>query len=466
MTSLSKRLVMVLLAIHAVLLPALFFALSAAVRQNMVDAFIDDARVQGRLIADNLELDKHESDNTLIAQLDSAMLAGRIVHASIGRGDDELESSLMSNDDLARFEEDFEFGDHGDGTYYLALPIVTGEAMAILHLGFDETQTQAYFEDVQRWIIVVLVVYLFGVLVASMVISQAMTRSLRWLQKASHSVALGDYDKQLQTDSKLVEIHDLTRDLEQMRSNLVKVNNRLRHAQRLESLGTLAGGVAHEFNNVLQPMLLYTDLALEDLPPDSPIAEQIRSVKDLAGRARGLSHQILTFGRIGADVEREVVNIAPVVQEAIAMIRALIPATVYLSTNIRQSAGKVRCNPAEIQQLVVNLCNNSLKALSTGDGHIRVSISPEVVSKDMAARYVHLDAGDYAVLRVSDTGCGMDEETLQRVYEPFFTTQEVGQGTGLGLSVVHGIVRRHEGEIILTSEPGKGTTFRVFLPRA
>jgi signal transduction histidine kinase len=464
LTTLSTRLVLIVLLIHAVLLPVLFLALSAVVKQNMADSFIDAVRTQGRLLADGLELELDKPQSILVAHLDSATLRGRIVHASLRHGDIEMSSSLMTEDDLDLFDEDFEFGEHDDQTYYLSLPIISATDMAVLHLGFDESLTQGNFENVQRSIVMTLLAYLLIVVIAMISLSVNMTRPLRWLQRASHTIASGEYDKKLETDSKLLEIHDLARDLEHMRSNLVKVSARLRHAQRLESLGTLAGGVAHEFNNVLQPLLLYTELALEDLPAGSPTIAHMERVLELAHRAKGLSQQILTFGRIGDEVEFEELPIAPVVEEAITMIRALLPATVDIRAEIDVEAAMVRCDPAQIQQLVVNLCNNAFQALTTGNAHIGISLTRQSVAPSLASRHPHLEAKEYVVLEVSDSGHGMDAETIERVYEPFFTTQMIGDGTGLGLSVVHGIVRRHDGEILLTSEVGKGTRFRIYLP--
>jgi signal transduction histidine kinase len=125
----------------------------------------------------------------------------------------------------------------------------------------------------------------------------------------------------------------------------------------------------------------------------------------------------------------------------------------------------VRCDPAQIQQLVVNLCNNAFQALTTADAHISVSLMRNMVDANQAARHPNLHAGEYVVLDVTDTGRGMDAEAVERIYEPFYTTQEIGEGTGLGLSVVHGIVRRHDGEILLNSKLDEGTSFRIYLPR-
>ena len=145
------------------------------------------------------------------------------------------------------------------------------------------------------------------------------------------------------------------------------------------------------------------------------------------------------------------------------MIRALMPATVDIRTDVQGIAGKVVCNPGQIQQLIVNLCNNAFQALN-GGGHIRISLYSEVVDATLAKTYSNLHPGPYAIIEVADTGRGMDQETASRIFEPFFTTQDVGQGTGLGLSVVHGTVTRHGGEVLLDSEPGEGSRFRVYLP--
>jgi len=487
LTTLSGRLVLVVLLSHAVLLPALFLVLSSVVRQSMTDVFVDDARAQARMLADILELDPSEPHRSEVGQLDGAILGGRIVHATLLKGDVEILSSLMTDADAARFNEDFEFGEHDDSTYYLSLPVVAENGVANLRLGFDESFTQSNFESVQRSIVIVIATYLFISVISTMFLSANVTQPIRWLQRASRTIASGDYEQQLHSTSKLVEIQELALDLERMRSNLVGANAqlqkeiaekelaeaerrtleaRLRHAQRLESLGTLAGGVAHEFNNVLQPLLLYTDLSLEDLPDDSPIAANMQRVLELAHRAKGLSQQILTFGRFGDETEFEELAITPVVEEAITMILALLPATVDVRVDIEPDIGNVRCDPAQIQQLVVNLCNNAFQALTSSGGHIGIRLSQASVADGRASQHPNLHAGDYVVLEVADTGHGMDAETIERVFEPFFTTQVVGEGTGLGLSVVHGIVMRHDGEIILTSEPGEGTQFRVYLPLA
>jgi len=484
----AGRLVLMLLLIHAVLMPVLFFTLDAAVERSLANAFLDDARHFARVIADSLEnVDFEAGDGPLVEHLDSAILGGRSVYAALVYEDTVIASSLMDSHEADLFKEDFEFGEHGDDIYYLSLPVGFENRTGILRLGFDEAPTTEHFEIVRTTIIYSLVAYMLLVLLASGYLSSTVVRPLKWLQHASRAVSSGEVDKELETQSGLVEIQDLTTDLEKMRSNLVGINAQLqreiadrelaeserrnlerylRHAQRLESLGTLAGGVAHEFNNVLQPMLLYTDLALDDLPEGSPIARNLHRVLELANRARGLSQQILTFGRQDTEAEFELLNLTPVVHEALTMIRALLPATIDLRADISQDTGNVRCDPSQIKQLLVNLCNNSFRAVSATQGYILISLKEVIVPRKMAHEHPNLRAGEYVVLQVADTGVGMDKKTAERAFEPFFTTQDVGQGTGLGLSVVHGTVVRHDGEIVLESEPGKGTMVRVYLPLA
>jgi signal transduction histidine kinase len=479
--TLSRRLVLMLLLSHAVLLPVLFLALEEVVKRNVTNTFIDDARLYGRIVADSFgPLDKEGSNIATIELLDSAMLGGRLMYAALQYNEVLATSSLMDDDDADVFEEDFEFGEHGDDAYYVSLPIVQPNAMAILRLGFDEGLAREGFAEVRATMAYVLIAYLLVVLLTATYLSSAVVRPLQWLQQASRRIASGDYETKLSTQSQVTEIHELSRDLEGMRSKLVGINARLQQeiadrktvearlqqAQRLESLGTLAGGVAHEFNNVLQPILLYTDLALEDVEKGSAISSKLERVLDLAHRAKGLSHQILTFGRQGDETPLEVLPISPIVEEAATMIRALLPATVDIRADIDPDAGSVSCDAAQIQQLVVNLCNNAFQALETGGGHIDISLKRSEVSAQMAERHPGLNAGPYVVLEIADTGHGMDEETAARVFEPFFTTHSVGKGTGLGLSVVHGTVVRHAGEIALKSEQGNGTAFKIYLPLA
>jgi len=466
----STRMILAVLLIHAVLLPLLFYGLVYVIRTDHQDVFVDHIRAFSRAFADIMEEDVgNASDAELYAHLDSMLLGGRCVFSALEVGDRLLLSSMLGADDAAAFREDFEFGENGDDTYFLSVPLPMADDVAMLKLGFDESLTLAQIDQARRAILAILAVYLLVAVLFMAILSGVLSR----------------YSLNLSVDSRIEEIADLTSDLEAMRSELVGINARLRkemaereaveeerreiesrlqHLQRLESIGTLAGGVAHEFNNILLPMLLYTDLALEDLPGDSPVRSNLERVVSLANRAKGLSQKILTFGRAASDTNKLAVELGPVVIEAMSMVRALIPANVDIRMLIEDSAGIVRCDPAEVQQLVVNLCSNAFLALPASGGHITVSLGKTAVDEGLAKQHPRLKAGPYVLLQVIDTGKGMDSATVARVFEPFFTTREVGKGTGLGLSVVHGIVVKHGGEIIVESSPGKGTTFGVYFP--
>ena len=484
--SVAGRLVLMLLLIHAVLMPLLFFTLERVIENNLTNAFVDDVRIYSRVFADNLEtLDPDSSQPEIVALLDSAILGGHSVYAAVVYEDEPILSSLMTESEAGQFSEDFRFGQNDDDIYFLSVPVFASGVMGLLQLGVDELPTRESVERIRQTLVYMLVVYLVIAVAAGASLSSTIVRPIRWLQHASRDITSGNYDSELRSDTTLVEIRDLSEDLEKMRSNLVGINarlqqeiaereqveaeqealeKRLRHAQRLESLGTLAGGVAHEFNNVLQPVLLYTDLAIEDLPSDSPISENLKRVMRLATRAKGLSQQILTFGRQSDDWDFRVLKLGPVIEEAMTMIRALLPATVDLRGSVAPDVGQVRCDPAQIQQLLLNLCHNSFRAIRSREGYIAVSVTEVLVPKRVVGKYMNIEPGEHAVIEVMDTGEGMDAETAERVFEPFFTTQSVGKGTGLGLSVVHGIVMRHDGEIMLESTPGKGTRIRIYLP--
>ena len=480
--------VLAVLVIHAVLLPLLAIGMIAVVRNVQEEVFIDHVRIYSRVFADMLQSDGHLADDEKIVEaLDSSVLGGRSVHAAFQIGDKRLLSSIMSEEDADRFVEDFHFGEHDDDVYYIAAPIVVGNAMAVLELGFDETPTLAAIRGARTTILTIVLGYLLVTVFLAMVLSALVSSPLQRLRHDSHKIASGDYTRKMSVDSEIVEIRELTSDLEHMRSTLVGINAKLegeiksreaaeaerrkaethlRHMHRLQSIGTMAGGVAHEFNNVLLPILLYTDLALEDLPEDSPARPKLARVMKLANRAKGLSEQILTFGRPSGEDTTLHADIAPVFDEAMSMVRALIPANIEIQIDIQRPLGPVECNSNEVQQLVVNLCSNAYKALIKGKGSIQVGAETVEVIPELVKKHPRLKPGPYVRLTVADNGEGMDSATIERMFDPFFTTRDVGKGTGLGLSVVHGIVTRHGGEIVVASEVGAGTAIDVYFPQA
>jgi signal transduction histidine kinase/ActR/RegA family two-component response regulator len=258
-----------------------------------------------------------------------------------------------------------------------------------------------------------------------------------------------------------VVIHGLRQSWETER----QLEAQLRHAKRLETIGTLAGGIAHDFNNILTPILGYANMALQDTPPTSETHSDIQHVIKGAGRAKDLVNQILTFSRQG-EQERKLVEISEVVAEALKLLRASLPSTIEFRESIDTKCGTVLADSTQIHQVIMNLCANAFHAMKDKGGVLEVKLGLVEVDAELVRLHTNLHQGTYVRLTVSDTGRGMDSETRDRVFDPFFTTKEIGEGTGLGLSVVHGIVASHGGEITVYSEPGVGTTFHVYLPQS
>ncbi|MBK7977053.1 MAG: response regulator [Deltaproteobacteria bacterium] len=243
------------------------------------------------------------------------------------------------------------------------------------------------------------------------------------------------------------------------------IEARLRQAQKLEAIGTLAGGIAHDFNNILVAILGFTELVRAGMPEDGEEHRDLTAVLQAAERARALVRQILTFSRQVEDVRRPI-ELRLVLKEALKLMRASLPTTIEIAQDLGAEPWLVVADPTQIHQVVMNLCTNAFHAMENGPGRLEVRldrVSRAVASADGASRLAA--EGEYLRLSVSDTGCGITAATMERIFDPFFTTKERGKGTGLGLATVLGVVTACDGDITVTSEPGKGSTFRVYLPR-
>ena len=243
------------------------------------------------------------------------------------------------------------------------------------------------------------------------------------------------------------------------RENLEK---QLMHGQKMEAIGTLAGGIAHDFNNILSAIIGYTELSKFDLSPESEISKNLNHVIKAGGRAKELVQQILTFSRQTEHMLKPV-QTKLIVKEALKLLRASLPATIDIAQNI-ESNSMVLGDPTQIHQIIMNLCTNAAYAMRASGGTLAVSLTNVQPEEGKAKQQEDLRPGNYIELSVQDRGEGMTPELLQRIYEPFFTTKERDKGTGMGLAVVHGIVRSYGGHINVMSEPGVGTTFKVLLP--
>jgi PAS domain S-box-containing protein len=279
------------------------------------------------------------------------------------------------------------------------------------------------------------------------------------LRYAEVKVSPGDWENQ---DVYLVSARDTTDRVVARKEREMHQEN-LQQLQRIEAIGTLAGGIAHEFNNILTPILGFTELALERVKDDEVAAECLDEVYQSAARARDLVGQILAFSRQRKETYRPII-IEPIVKEVLKLLRATIPTTIAIHQDIN-SQGLVIGDSTEIHQILMNLCTNAKHAMETGGGELRVLLHDLTLSKENVSIHPDLQAGHYVHLQVSDNGCGMEPKVMEKIFEPYFTTKEKDKGTGLGLSVVHGIVHNHGGVIMVKSEPGLGTTFDIYLPR-
>ena len=235
----------------------------------------------------------------------------------------------------------------------------------------------------------------------------------------------------------------------------------LQQSQKMETIGTLAGGIAHDLNNLLTPIVGYTEMVMQDIDEKSSDFRRLSHVIKGAIRARELVKQILTFSH---QVKHQTKAIKPksIISEVTKLLTASLPPSVILKANYDAPDVVVQADATQIHQVLMNLCTNAAHAMGKEGGNLNINLSSQEVTSEDA--YLKLEPGKYVVIQVADTGCGMSEDTLKRIFEPFFTTKDVGEGTGLGLSVAHGIIKSHNGQIHAYSELGVGTTFTIYLP--
>ena len=238
----------------------------------------------------------------------------------------------------------------------------------------------------------------------------------------------------------------------------------LRQSQKLEAIGTLAGGIAHDFNNILAAIMGYTEITISEITPDNPLFKRMERVLKAAHRGKDLVNQILTFSR-QHEQQKQLVRMDLIVEEALALLCPIIPKSIQILSYNSGDVPTIYADPSQIHQVLMNLCTNSAYAMREKGGNLDLRI--ETCDLDESNRYIYegLPSGKYVKLTVSDTGPGIDPRIANRIFEPFFTTKKLGEGSGMGLSVVHGIIKSLNGAIILTSEPDKGATFQIVIPK-
>lgn len=243
-----------------------------------------------------------------------------------------------------------------------------------------------------------------------------------------------------------------------------RLQEQLRESQKMETVGTLVGGIAHEFNNLLTSLMGYADMCLVKVPPNSQIYNDLQKITKSADHAKTLVQQMLTFTRQGTQ-ERKIINIYDTVESAIHIARMSLPSTIEIKKNIDPNTGTILADPSQISQVIVNLFTNSYQAMKKEGGILSISLDNVDLDSKYLEKNPHLRQGKYVRIIISDTGVGIEKSIIDRIFDPFFTTRKVGEGTGLGLSVVHGIIMSHGGKITVSSELGKGTTMIIYLPQ-
>ncbi|MFC1824185.1 PAS domain S-box protein [Thermodesulfobacteriota bacterium] len=268
------------------------------------------------------------------------------------------------------------------------------------------------------------------------------------------------------SDGRFSGFRGIARDVTEQKKTLAdkeKLETQLRQAQKMEAIGTLAGGIAHDFNNILFPIFGYAEMALEDVPEDSISKKYLSEVFRAANRAKDLVQQILTFSRQSSQ-ERKPLDVQMIVKEALKLLRASLPAMIEIRQDIDRDCSPILADPTEIHQVMMNLCTNAYHAMRETGGILHIKLGEVEIDHVNYSLHGTTRPGKYLRLTVSDTGQGIEKEAIERIFNPYFTTKLPGEGTGLGLAVVHGIMKSCGGHITVHSESGQGATFHSYFP--
>jgi signal transduction histidine kinase/CheY-like chemotaxis protein len=277
---------------------------------------------------------------------------------------------------------------------------------------------------------------------------------------------------------RIVELEERNRQLQmeitdrmEAQASARKLGRQLQQSQKMEAIGTLAGGIAHDFNNILAVIMGYTELAKVHAKAECwnrkcPVSNDLDHILRASERAKELVRQILTFSRQQDEYEKTPLQLGPAVKEALVLLRASLPQSIEIRDNIACGDALVLANATQLHQVIMNLGTNAHHAMGESGGILSVEVEQiELGEFDKKSKNLLLAPGRYLLLKVCDNGCGMERSVLDKIFDPYFTTKPLGQGTGMGLAVVHGIVKSHEGLISVYSEPGKGTSFLIYLPQ-
>jgi signal transduction histidine kinase len=443
-----------MLALHAAIVPLLYVGLDRIIVRTHSELFVAVAHgyMTARVREFNSQRIAHSTED-LEAFVDEIQSSGLVEYTEVQWNGQLLRRFADPLHPPPEHTEHDRFGEGSDRIYHVVAKLDSAGRPGTLRLGFGEAPITAHIEEARRLMVYALAAYAVAVVGAALFLARWLWRPLKLLQRRSMRVAAGDLHEELHVATGIREFDQLGESLEQMRAGLVDAGAQLHRKQRLETVGTLAGGVAHEFNNILVPLTLFTESALKMLPAEHVASPWLTRAVGAAKRAREVVSKLLLFSGRGPPAKLTPMQIAPAVEEALRLFGSLRPSNIELDVRIDPATDLIAATSGLIVQILMNLCTNAYQAIPPSGGRITVVLCN-----------VQQGSGKFVQLAVADTGVGMDPETASRVLEPFFTTREIGGGTGLGLAVVHGLVKSMGGGISVASELGHGTEFKILFP--
>jgi signal transduction histidine kinase/CheY-like chemotaxis protein len=368
----------------------------------------------------------------------------------------DFESSLSQDASASSGERVFELTGERWLATFVELP---GDHPVRLYCLQSYDQATSFLQALNRLLILLGSIAVLAGAAIAFLLSRQITRPLEQLVAGARQLQKGDFEFHLAVSSK-DEVADLGRAFEEMRVSLKKSRETMLHTARLEAVGRLAGGIAHDFNNLVMIIKGYSDMLADSIPAESrPMLEEIKRAAD---RATALIRQLLAFSRKQI-LEPQTLDPNQIARNMVKMLRVLIGEDIELITNESEDIGRVLVDPGQLEQVIMNLVVNARDAMPNG-GKLVIATQACYVSQGFTTANGDAEPGKYALISVTDNGCGMEKETMSHIFEPFFTTKEQGKGTGLGLATVYGIVQQSKGYITVDSEVGVGTTFKVYLP--
>ncbi|MDM8541113.1 response regulator [Desulfococcaceae bacterium HSG9] len=425
----------------------------------------------GIRIDDNFALRMAEATDMRIAFADSkgevaASSLPRDQRASLGIQKEKIWRSLAETNRPV-FDQN---PDNGFASMYAAMRLADETLCLIVQA--DITGIHQLLKQQKQKLLILSLIILSVVIILGSVLAIIQIRPLRRLQDKAHEIIKLLSGKKPTSQFKGNEIQTLIQAFDLMSAavnNYVALNARsqqlerqLRHAHKLEAVGTLAGGIAHEFNNILMTIMMNTDFAIKKTSAQNTVHQSLQISMKAVYRARDLVEQIMMFSRQG-DEELQTLHILPLIKESVKMLRSSLPTTIAIKEQIETGSDFVLCSPSHIHQIMMNLCTNAADAMEADGGQLTVRLDEEVIDADDES-VDSLKAGRYLCLMIRDTGAGIDRETLEKIFDPFFTTKKLGDGTGMGLAAIHGLVHKIGGTIKAESESGQGSIFTVHLP--